>query len=873
MKQALSGLNLALLTVIGGPLLVAEIALAEPQSETAPLEPIPELTDQGDATVNEIGEDGESAPPTAISAVSEPPPATTVAEWQAQIEAALVQITGIRLEATEAGLQVVIEADGNLVTPTQSVSGNALVLEIPNAVLVEPVQEFEPAEGIALVQASALPGDIVQVAITGSDAVPVVNITAEAAGLVLGITPGVAQVGADNDAIQLVVTGEEDGYVVPNATTATRTDTPLRDIPQSIQVIPQEVLEDQQVIRLNDALRNVSGVVSSAADPRGQRFIVRGFDGATVLRNGIQLTPGGGNFGFQELSNIERIEVLKGPASILFGNVQPGGAINLVTEQPLSEPFYEVNFRTGNRNLFEGGIDLSGPLSEDGKLLYRLNALYRTEAYHRDFDVPIERFFITPVISWAITDNTDLTVSLEYDDSRRPADFGGLPAIGDRIAEVPFNRITGESGDEATNETLRIGYDFEHRFSDNWRIRNTFSYYRFEPVFTANVAAQAIGNPADGNFARVYFKTRQLSQTTALQTSVVGEFSTGSIEHTLLAGVDLGWRRFEQSGLQGTPQFPFFNIFNPVYGVPQPASFSGPLTPTNDSYEEFYGAYVQDQIQLAENLHLLAGLRYDIVTNETRVLTAGTTTARRDTAFSPRLGVVYQPIEPLSLYASYSRSFAPNGGTTATGEFLEPERGQQFEVGARAELLGGRLVANLALFDITKQNVATADPNPLNVGASVAAGEQRSRGIELDVIGEILPGWNVVANYAYTDATITESNDTVNPEGNRLFGVPEHNVNLWTTYEIQEGDLAGLGFGLGVNYVGDRFGDNANSFVLEDYFLTNAAIFYERNDWNFALNIRNLFNVQYIGSSEGSRLIENRPGEGFTIIGSVSVEF
>ena len=243
------------------------------------------------------------------------------------------------------------------------------------------------------------------------------------------------------------------------------------------------------------------------------------------------------------------------------------------------------------------------------------------------------------MVSWAITENTDLTISLEYDDSRRPADFGGLPAIGDRIANVPFNRITGEPGDEATNETLRIGYDFEHRFSDNWRIRNTFSYYRFDPIFTANVTASeapAAFGGVPGDFIRSYIKVRQLSQTTALQTNVVGEFSTGSIAHTLLAGVDLGWRRFEQSGLQGTPQFPFFNIFNPVYGVPQPANFSGPLALANDSYEEFYGIYVQDQIQIAENLHLLAGLRYDIITNETSILTAGTTTARRDTAFSPR---------------------------------------------------------------------------------------------------------------------------------------------------------------------------------------------------------------------------------------------
>ena len=178
-------------------------------------------------------------------------------------------------------------------------------------------------------------------------------------------------------------------------------------------------------------------------------------------------------------------------------------------------------------------------------------------------------------------------------------------------------------------------------------------------------------------------------------------------------------------------------------------------------------------------------------------------------------------------------------------------------------------MAGLALYNITKQNVATTDPN--NPLFSVAVGEQRSRGVELDIIGEILPGWNVVANYAYTDAEITEDNDGL--EGNQLFGVPEHNFNLWTNYEIQQGDLAGLGFGIGVNFVGERFGDNANSFKLDEYFLTNAAISYQRDNWRAGLNFRNLFDVDYIESSENRRTSEVNPVEGCTVVGSVSVEF
>ncbi|MEM6840552.1 MAG: TonB-dependent receptor plug domain-containing protein, partial [Cyanobacteria bacterium P01_C01_bin.120] len=354
-----------------------------------------------------------SSLPTSADSSPSPQTATTVTEWLAQTEASVVQITDLQVESTEAGLQILIEADGALATPTQSTSGNALMLTIPNAALTEEFQVFEPAEGIALVQAIALPGNVVQVAITGNDAVPDININTEATGLVLGVTPGIAQVGTEDDAIQIGVTGEDGSrYVEPTATTGTRTDTPLRDIPQSIQVIPQAVLEDQQVTDLADALRNVSGVTPSRSgnDGTGLRLNVRGFEDASVLRDGFRLTFGGnGAISSQDLSNIEQIEVLKGPAAILFGVTEPGGVVNLVTEQPLSEPFYELGFRGGNRGLINPTIDISGPLTEDRRLLYRLNAAYSTEDYFRDFETDIERFFFAPVVSGQINENTNLT--------------------------------------------------------------------------------------------------------------------------------------------------------------------------------------------------------------------------------------------------------------------------------------------------------------------------------------------------------------------------------------------------------------------------------------------------------------------------------
>ena len=875
MAKSLTGLNLLLLlSVLSGQVLTANTALAQPQVER---EVTSEPINQGiEAWAIENDSESSTHAPSLLSEIHQP--AVTVTDWVAQIEASLVQITGVRLEETEAGLQVLLEAaEGEVATPTTTVSDDALIVEISNAVLALPegnrFQQFEPSEGIALVRVTELSNNQVQVVITGTDAAPTAEVRVMTDGLMLSLTPGDAQVGQEeDDTLQIVVTDEaESRYVEPRATTGTRTDAPLRDIPQSIQVIPQEVLEDQGVIRLNDALRNVSGATALGDNGTGQQFILRGFADPSILRDGYRFTSGGfGNPGFPELGNIEAIEVLKGPASILFGSVEPGGVINLVTEQPLSEPFYEIGLRGGNRGLINPNVDISGPLTDDGRVLYRLNASYSNESYFRDFDTDVERLFIAPIISWQISDRTDLTVSLEYVDSERPSDLG-LVALGDEVADIPFERVVNNPDDVNQTELVRVGYDFEHRFSDNWQVRNAFRFTSFD-LSSSFLNLAALDDA--GNTTSSFFFSDQENNNLELQTNVVGEFNTGAIEHTLLFGFDLF--RYTNPRLDRISLFPpvINNIFNPVYDtVPRPEQATA--TPAFDSENEVntFGVYIQDQIDLADNLVLLAGIRYEtvrieLVNNQTTFVPSSEQTLNED-AFSPRLGLVYQPIEELSLYGSFSRSFIPNTAQTFNGDIIPPERGEQFEVGARTELLGGRLIANIAFFHLTKQNVANPDPNdPM---FSIATGEQRSQGIELDIAGEILPGWNLIANYAYTDADITEDNTGI--EGNRLYGVPENNLNLWTTYNIQEGPLQGLGFGLGFNYVDERFGNNANDFMLDSYFLTNAAISYQRDNWQAAINIRNLFDVNYIEGSRNSRTFGISPGAGFTLIGSFSIEF
>lgn len=838
--------------------------------------------------------------------------------------AQVVQVTGVQLNSTEAGIEVILTnpnaASLEVLTKTER---NTYIADIPNAQLRLPsgnsFRQDNPVAGITAVTVTNQALNSIRVTVTGASGVPAVELFDSDEGLIFGINsaasstetqesgqkpePDTVQPGSEiqqqettqsgdetpttpqqvesdsaqpgetsseDEPIEIVVTGEQEtGYSVPDATTATRTDTPIRDIPASIQVVPQQVIEDQQVIRLDEALRNVSGVTFRGdVQSRGEEFTIRGFDNVPVLRDGFRRY---GSFEtFPEVANLEQIEVLKGPASILYGEIQPGGLINLVSKKPLSEPFYEAELQVGNWGFVRPRFDISGPLTSDGSLLYRLNGLYRRGDSFRGFDQEDRRLFIAPVVSWKISPSTDLTVSLEYIDDKRPADFG-LPALGNRVVDVPRDRIANEPDDKIESEYLNVGYDLEHRFNDNWKLRNAFRYSSYD--YDYSVVALILGFDEETATVNRFFASQDgQDKNYALQTNIVGEFATGSIAHTLLFGVDLSQNNETIVSVVGDPTP--LNIFNPAYRqVPKPdedtiPSFGGDETETNR-----LGIYVQDQVSLLDNLKLLVGLRYDTVEQETvnipgSAIPSGEQTRNYD-ALTPRVGIVYQPIEAVSLYASYSRSFNPNTVTTVSGNTLEPERGEGYEVGVKAELFDN-IFATLAYFDITKQNVAVTDPN--NVLFSIPTGEQQSRGVELDVTGEILPGWNIIATYAYTDAEVTEDSD---PDivGNRLFNVPKHSASLWTTYEIQSGGLQGLGLGVGFNYVGEREGDLLNSFQADSYFLTNAAIFYRRDNWRFGLNFKNLFNVNYIEATENVRASANSPGEPFTVIGSFSVQF
>jgi iron complex outermembrane recepter protein len=786
-----------------------------------------------------------------------------------------IQVTEVRLKVTSSGINAILKTNSDIVPQAStSRSGKTLLINILNTRLTLPnngvFRQDDPVEGIEAIAVTQASPNTLRVAVTGTTEVPAVKLSRDRSGLVLSLSPPPTEAQAPpspkpkpEQEIEILVTGEQDGYVVPDASTATRTDTPIIDTPQSIQVIPQDVFEDRQIIRVDDALTNVSGITGRLeSSENNTNLTIRGFttNGSTV-RNGFRVNS---ELGTQETANIERIEVIKGPSSVLYGQSEPGGIIGLVTKQPSSNPFYKLELKAGSFGLIRPSIDFSGPLNEDRSLRYRLNVAYQHEDGFRDLEFQTNRFFIAPVLSWDISKRTNLSLVLEYNDEKYPFDLG-IPALGNGVVDVPVGRTVNEPDDYITNRSLTLGYDLKHEFSDNWKLNHGFRYVNQD--FFVLASLPSFFDESTGDVSLSFADREYHSYDYTMQTNVTGKFKTGSVQHTLLVGVDLNFNRFDEqfTRFDETNQS-IVNIFNPVYGsIPRP-DLSGiePSIPFDTEYDRL-GVFLQDQITFSDNFILVGSLRYD--KGDFRNLGEGT--ARSDVAWSPRIGLVYKPAPTVSLYANYSRSFTPNFGQTATGELLGPQKGRGFEVGAKTEFSDGKMFATLAYFDITKQNVATTDPD--NPFFSVAAGEQRSQGIELDVAGEILPGWNIIANYAYTDARVTEDNNI--PVGNRLFNAPYHSGGLWTTYEFQQGNLRGLGFGLGVNYVGSRAGNLANTFEVGDYWLTNLGLFYKRDNWRLGLNVNNLFDVRYISGTSDAREFGNTVGAPFSVIGTLSVEF
>ncbi|MBP5977566.1 TonB-dependent siderophore receptor [Brasilonema sp. CT11] len=752
--------------------------------------------------ITEIPRVSEIQPPlrSARMLVQSPTPQTTRASQ-------IVQVSFVKANPTNKGLELVLQTSKastlQLDNRTQ-VNSKTFIVDIPNAQLRAPgnrpfsFRSQKSIAGITDITVINLDANTIRVTVIGETAPPIVELyDSPKEGLIFSVasTASLAQQGqqpqtqqpgaqqpenqtqqtqprANGDQpIELVVTGQQDGYNSSDASTATKTDTPLRDIPQSIQAIPATVIQDQGAVRLTEAVRNVSGVsVQGTAGDRSDNYTIRGF-GANTYKNGFLDDARA----FRDTANIERVEVLKGPASVLFGRLEPSGIINLVTKKPLAEPYYNLSFTAGSYSFYRPTLDFSGPLTQDGKLGYRLNIAYENSGSFRDF-VNKERFFIAPVLSLKIGDNTNLTLEGEYVHAENPLDRG-LPVIDNKIADIPISRYLSDPRNQVIVDESKTYLTLNHDFNQNLSLRTAFrvttasetnNRFVIQPIFaTSNNGTISLFNSGPAN---------QYYETYFLQNDLTAKFNTGSVKHTLLFGVEVG-RLYERDQGQRGPDQPI-NIFNPVYNF----SYDGPYEPFGNSTTSTntFGVYLQDQIAVFDNLKLLVGGRFDTYHSETQDFLNASTSKTDSDAFSPRVGVVYQPTKEISLFANYSRSFNPVSGVAKNGDAFEPERGTGYEVGIKGEFLNGRLSSTLAFYTVNKTNVATADPSDPTGTFSIQVGEQRARGIEFDIAGEILPGWKVIGSYAYTNAEITKDNSY--PVGNTLANTPQHTGSLWTTY-------------------------------------------------------------------------------------------
>ncbi len=664
------------------------------------------------------------------------------------------------------------------------------------------------------------------------------------------------------------------GYSVPNATTGTKTHTPIMETPVSIQVVPQQVFRDQQVIAIGDALKNVSGVQpQNVYGSIYDNFIVRGFStDFSTYRNGLRQI----RFGF-ETTNLQQIEVLKGPAAVLFGRIEPGGLINLVSKRPLAEPYYALQQQFGSYDLYRTTAEATGPLTADGSLLYRLDFAYQDSDSFQDF-VFLDRIFVSPALTWRPTER--LEFNLTYDHQEDDLNFAnGIPALGRRPAPVPISFSSDDGDDLYEQERELVEFNWSYEFLEGWKVTNRFLAY-FIDYDNFDVIGFDTVDPDDRLMDRILWDVVQEDNAHATNLDLTGRFDTWGARHNILIGFD--YYRWDNEG-HGVccPAVAPLDIFNPVYGIVDEAAIS---TATAENFfvtsdDIWYGVYFQDQITLLDKLHILGGGRYDWATNKNGFSGTSLDDARAneeentDEAFSPRVGLVYQPWPWLSLYGNYVESFGANNGRPAPGEPpFSPEEGTQYEGGLKTEFWEGRLSSTLAFYHLTKTNVLTADPE--NPRFQRAIGQARSQGIELDVAGQVTDRLNLIASYAFTDARITRDNE--GNEGHRLPNVAEHTASLWSTYDVTSRFTVGTGMFL----ASDKAGDPENSFKLPGYARWDMMAAYRFNIAKSRLtaqiNVNNILDKEYyksVNNNDGLPRSEIFAAEPLTVLGSIRLEY
>lgn len=615
----------------------------------------------------------------------------------------------------------------------------------------------------------------------------------------------------------------------PTPVTALRSGLKPMDTPQSVQVIGNEIIAQQQSIRLSDVIKNVNGVyVSSARGGAQESFYSRGYDMSAnnMFKNGFRFSSGS----IPEVASLEKVEILKGSAALLYGNVAPGGILNMVTKSPSFTTGGEVAMQMGSYSFYKPSIDVYGPLNKI--IAYRFTGSYENSESFRN-NVKKERYYINPSFLFKASDKTEIILQGDFLHDDWTPDFG-TGAIGKEIAAIPRNTYLGAAWSNGNTKQASISGLVKHDFNKHWKLNfnTSFQNYNRTSKGTERVQPSDEANETTyGDWNRPLGQNKNLEQIIGEQLSLQGCFLTGKIKHQLFTGVD-----FENSFAQA-----YTFVFNEkavmvngkyvvnLYDTVNIFDFD-PNTQRNDipnanntkivkTDTNRFGIYAQDLISITEKFKVLAGLRWSWqeAQAETTDLLKNTITEdkkRIDEAFTPKLGLVYQPTKDISLFASYANSFTPNTGVTIYGETIAPSLIDQYEVGIKKDFWRGILSTNVTLYQIINNNLAqTAEfkadgSNNTDTNVKVLTGETTSKGIEIDITARPIEGLNIIAGYSYNDMRYTETSGLKGSfiEGDRLVRTPANTANLSFFYTLQSGYLKGISLGAIGNYIGKRSG-------------------------------------------------------------------
>lgn len=640
--------------------------------------------------------------------------------------------------------------------------------------------------------------------------------------------------------------GAVEGWVAKQASSGTKTDTPLLETPWSVSVVPHEQLEAQQPKTIAQALRYTPGITAELAGPQfvTDQLSMRGFQQGTgrMLRNGLRtFLPNYLGWDAPEPYGLERIDVLRGASSVLYGATDPGGQINLVSKKPTTETLRQVQVQAGNLGYRQAAFDLGGRLDDYGVWSYRLTGLAREADSQTDF-IHNRRQFLAPALTWRPNADTELTLLAEY--QRQTGNFANaLPASGTVLpnprGSLGRNTYVGEPGhDHMDNEKTSIGYSFSHKVDRHWTLRQNMNYGKFRHD-SAEIAVLG-SHPSQADQYMRYSDSRQGNgHLFTLDTQAEARFATGNIAHTLLGGLDIYNGRFRQQQALSIIAEPF-DLFRPVYG--QPLSYIPFSAQSFDQKMQQTGVYMQDQMKI-DRWVLLLGARHDRVTDRN---SASTPVEQKDSKTTARAGAVYLFDSGLAPYVSYSESFLPTVGTTASGARLLPETGKQWETGVKYAPPGSNSLYTAAVFELRRQNVTETV-----AGFSRQEGEVRSRGLELEARTELAKGFNLIGSYTWNNVEVTQS--LAGNVGRTPFRTPEHMASVWTEYVFRGDTVAGWRLGGGLRYVGSSFGDTANTFKVGGYTVVDAMVSYPMENispslkgMDIAINASNLFDKKYV---------------------------